>query len=248
MNPAIDLNADLGEGAGEDELVMRHVSSCAIACGGHAGDDDTMRETLRLARAHGVAAGAHPAYPDREGFGRRRMTMSAQALGDAIRGQIEALARIAARLGIGIDHIKPHGALYHEAARDRAIADLLVKAFRGVVGAGRVVGPPAGALRDAARDEGLAYIAEGFADRQYNADGSLRPRGEPGAIILDDDARIRQALALARGEPLALAKGGTLRLQVESLCVHGDSPGAGGAAERLREALEANGFTVRAAP
>jgi UPF0271 protein len=244
----IDLNADLGElpgaeGAALDEAVLRAVTSCSVACGGHAGDGEAMGRTLRAARAAGVAAGAHPSYPDREGFGRRRVEMPLPALREAVEGQVEALTAAARTEGVALRHLKPHGALYNEAHADEGLAEMLAEvcAARSLA----LYGPPGGALARAAGAAGVAFVPEGFADRRYLPDGRLTPRGRPGAVIDDEGAQARQALSLARGEPVE-AEGGRLSLRVRTICLHGDTPGAAASAKALRTALEAAGVTVAA--
>ncbi|MBB4658569.1 5-oxoprolinase subunit PxpA [Parvularcula dongshanensis] len=244
----IDLNADLGElpgeeGAALDAAIMPLLSSCNVACGGHAGNEETMRRTLAIAKAHGVAPGAHPSYPDREGFGRREVQIGNDALAASLAGQVTALIEAAAATGTALTHLKPHGALYHVAARDERVAATLatIASSHGLA----LVGPPTGALRAAAHAEDLAYLAEGFADRSYQADGTLTPRGRPGAVLTDHKAQARQALSLARGRPLD-TPGGSVTLRVETLCLHGDTPGAIGAARAIRSALEADGIEIGA--
>nr|MBA3948422.1 LamB/YcsF family protein [Acidobacteriota bacterium] len=179
----IDLNADMGEGAGADEALLGVVSSANIACGAHAGDPSLMRRTVRAARASGVAIGAHPGFPDREHFGRRELSMGAQAIEDSVIYQIAALAGIAAAEGAALAHVKPHGALYNMAANDLAMADAIASAIAIFDPSLVMVGLPASALARAAEKAGLAFAAEGFADRAYEPDGSLVARSTPGALI-----------------------------------------------------------------
>ncbi len=242
----IDLNADMGEYANGDQqaneaALMPLVSSCSIACGGHAGDETTMRKTLRLARAHNVSVGAHPAYPDREGFGRRHLTFEPAALASSLHAQISELHAIAKSEGMILHHIKPHGALYNDAVRNIDLANLIADA----TGKAIVVGPQRSALETAARAHGRAFAAEGFVDRLYLASGALTPRSEPGAVIADISVRAKQALAIARGDSFAAADG-DLRLAVKTLCIHSDSPGAVDTAKAVRLALEKDGFAIRA--
>lgn len=216
---AIDLNADLGEGCGGDDALLEVVTSASIACGLHAGDAATMRRTCAAAQQHGVRIGAHVSYDDREGFGRRALDVPLVRLQAQVRGQIDALAAFGP-----VVFVKPHGALYHRAGADRAVAEVIVAA----AGELPVVGPPGSALLEAAGPRG---IAEGFADRAYAADGSLVQRSRPGAL-LGGQAALEQARALAA--------------TVDTLCVHGDTPGAVGLARAVRRTLEAAGFAVRA--
>ena len=239
----IDLNADLGELPGDggralDAAILAHVTSANVACGGHAGDADTMRRTFAAARAADVRAGAHPSYPDREGFGRASMAMSAEALAETLDEQVEGAAAAARTEGMTLSHLKPHGALYHDARR-ADVAGIVTRCAKRYGLA--LYGPPSGALSRTARDEGVAYVAEGFADRAYRG-GDLVPRSELDAVIEDEAAQVEQALRLARGEawPDGPAE------PVGTICLHGDTPGAAASAARLREALEAVGIRVAA--
>lgn len=226
----IDVNADAGEGCDDAELAP-YVSSFNIACGAHAGDESTMRATLALARDHGLAAGAHPGYPDRERFGRVETGLPAGALAATVLRQVGQLEALARECGVRLTHVKPHGALYHRTVRDREAADAVASAVASIDRELIVVGFPDSALLAAAAAAGLASAAEGFADRGYGADGALLPRGEPGAL-LEGDAAVAQAVALAPA--------------VRTLCVHSDSPGAAATARALRRGLEAAGFAVAA--
>ncbi len=225
----IDLNADVGEGF-DDAGVARAVSSLNIACGAHAGDERTMRAALALAREHGLAAGAHPGYPDRDGFGRVESGLPAGAIGATVLRQVGELGALAAECGLRLAHVKPHGALYHRASGDpeaaRAIASAIAALDRELV----VVGFPGSALLSAAEAEGLAVAPEGFADRGYGADGGLLPRSAPGALLEGVDA-VAQARDLAP--------------RVRTLCLHSDSPGAVALARALRVGLEAEGWVVK---
>jgi 5-oxoprolinase (ATP-hydrolysing) subunit A len=242
---AIDLNADMGEYADEaqranEAALMPLVSSCSIACGGHAGDETTMRETVRLAKRRNVSAGAHPSYPDREHFGRRSLAIAAEDLLAALKSQIAALKKIAQEEGSALSHVKPHGMLYNDAARDLALARLVAEAAEGFI----LVGPPGSSLEAAATERDLRFAPEGFVDRLYLASGALTPRSEPGAIIADIGARAAQALAIAQGEDVN-ASDGSLLVSAQTLCIHSDSPGAVETAKAVRQAIEAAGFSVR---
>lgn len=253
--PSIDLNADVGEGYGQDAELMPLLSSANIACGWHAGDADTMRRTVRLALAHGVAIGAHPSFPDQEHFGRREMHLPAATLYAAMLEQIGALAEIVRTEGARLAHVKPHGALYNQAARDRTLAETLAAAVREWDPTLRLVGLAGGELLAAGRRAGLAVTAEAFADRRYQADGSLIPRSQPGALIENEAEALAQALALAQ-HGQAIAQNGSLlhvfpaapsaTLRASSLCLHGDSPHALAFARRIRQALERAGLVIQA--
>lgn len=222
------LNIDLGELPDEDEALYGCAHVANVACGGHAGDTASMERAVRSCREHGTRLAAHPSYPDREGFGRRRVAMTPEALRASVTEQCATLAAIARPLAIPIERVKPHGALYHAAREDAAVADALVRGAVEALGAGfTLVGPPRGELAAAARRAGIAYAREGFADRATRADGTLVPRDQPGALVLDP----AQAAARTR----ELAAGG----EVDTVCVHGDTPGAVAIARAVRAALDA---------
>lgn len=233
MGP-IDLNIDLGELPDEPPELFALATTANVACGGHAGDAASMERALLRATAHGTRIAAHPSYPDRAGFGRKSLPMDAAAIGAAVEAQCAALAAIAQRLGCPLRRMKPHGALYHDAARDASIAAAVIagaiRGFGAAAGEIVIVGPNAGSLQTEATRLGASYAREGFADRGYRPDGSLVPRSEAGALIIDPEAAARQALALARS--------GT----IETLCVHGDTHGAVAIAARVRVALAEAGL------
>lgn len=241
---SIDLNADLGEGESTDAELLEIVSSCNIACGGHAGDRNSMRATILAAAARGVVVGAHPSYPDREGFGRRSGFIDAAGLQPALERQLSELVDIAAQAGERIQHVKPHGALYNDAARDRSLADAVAATLESLGFDGALVGPPGSELEYAAANAGLAFIAEGFVDRAYRADGSLVPRSEPGAVHTDPAVAARQAVSIAVDGQVESSDGRPIRLPVATLCIHGDTPGAVASAEAVRAALESAGVTI----
>lgn len=247
----MDLNCDVGEsfGAyrmGDDASLLRHVTSASIACGLHAGDPGTMRRTLALAADLGVAVGAHPGFPDLAGFGRRAMDLSPDEVRDLVVYQVGALAAFATARGVALQHVKPHGALYNIAAARAPIAEAVA---RGVaeVDPGLVMFALAGSvLVLAARAAGLPVCEEGFIDRRYAADGSLVDRRQPGAVIDEPSACVRQALALARERCVMSASGVRVNVAVDTLCIHGDTPGAAALAQQVRAALEAEGVAVAA--
>lgn len=251
MRAAIDLNCDLGEsfGAwsmGEDEAVLPHVSSANVACGFHAGDPTVMRRTVALAKAHGVAVGAHVGLPDLQGFGRREMKVAPEEAYDFTLYQVGALAAIARAQGVDLSHVKPHGALYNMAARDRALADAIARAVRDAGPSLVLFGLSGSALTAAGEAAGLPVAHEVFADRAYRADGSLAPRGTPGALIEDPAVAGDRAASFAAGEPVAAVDGTLLRLRADTVCVHGDRIGAGDFAAALRARLDALGVAVGA--
>lgn len=242
----IDLNSDLGEGAGADPEVMPLITSANIACGGHAGDEATMDAAVHLALEHGVAIGAHPGYPDRDNFGRVALEMAPEALRVEIRSQVERLKVIAERAGGRVTHVKAHGALYNAAERDEALAATLAEALAQTDLQLVVFAPPGSALAGAAGQAGLRVAREGFIDRAYESDGTLRSRKLAGALITDPAAAAAQALAFVRDGGVSAYDGTFLMLGVDSLCVHGDTPGAPAILRAVRAALEAEGVSVRA--
>jgi UPF0271 protein len=241
----VDLNCDLGEGAGDDAAVLPHVSSANVACGVHAGSPSLMRETVVAAVRAGVAVGAHPGFPDRENFGRRALELPAPEVYDLVLYQVGALALFARQAGVRLQHVKPHGALYHVAAARPEIAEAVARATRDAREDLILIGPPDSALAASAADHHLRFAVEIFADRQYGEDGRLMPRGEPGAVLaLDDNAVADRAVAMVREGKIRTAQG-TARNQVgHTVCLHGDHPGAGTRARAIRSAFAAAGIEV----
>jgi 5-oxoprolinase (ATP-hydrolysing) subunit A len=252
MTTTIDLNCDMGEsfGAwtmGQDADVLEYVTSANIACGFHAGDPQTMRRTVAAAIARGVAIGAHPSLPDLAGFGRREMRVSADETYAMTLYQIGALAALARAAGTRLRHVKPHGALYNMAAKDRTLADAIAAAVRDFDAALILVGLAGSELPRAGEAAGLAVAHEGFADRRYEGDGSLMARSKAGAVIDDVEGAVAQAISIAsRGE--AQTPDGTLRIRADTICIHGDRPHAATFARRLREGLEAAGVAIAPLP
>lgn len=247
----IDLNCDMGEsyGAwqmGQDAQVLRHVTSANIACGMHAGDPLTMQRTVAAAVAHGVAIGAHPSLPDLQGFGRRVMAITANEAYALTLYQIGALSAFAHAAGSRLRHVKPHGALYNMAARDAALAQAIAQAVRDADAALILVGLAGSVLPAAGAALGLKVGHEAFSDRRYEADGSLTPRSEKDAVILDIDVAIAQVLAIVTQGNITTHDGKILSLQADTICVHGDRTDAAMFAERLRAALDQAGIEVRA--
>jgi UPF0271 protein len=247
----VDLNADVGETTGsvrhgDDEGVMPFITSASIACGFHAGDPGVMRATVALARAHGVAVGAHPGFQDLAGFGRRELPVAPQEVEDLVAYQVGALAGIAAGQGVSLTHVKPHGALYNMAARDRALAAAIVRGIRAVDASLVVFGLSGSELVSAARAAGLRAASEAFCDRAYQASGALASREIAGAVIANADAVARRAIAMVLEQHVVALEGTTVALEVDTLCVHSDTPGAGQLASGVRRALESAGIAVAA--
>jgi len=246
----IDLNADVGESTGlwslgEDEALIPLVTSVNVAAGFHAGDPVVMERTISLAVRAGAAIGAHPGYPDLAGFGRRAMGLTPAEIEAAVLYQVGAVAAFARAAGAELRHVKAHGALYNRAARDPDAAAAIARAVRRFSVDLVLVGLAGSALVAAGRDAGLAVAEEAFADRGYEADGSLRSRDRPGAVLHEPAAAAAQALAIARGT-LTASDGSPLRLRADTLCVHGDLPGAAARARAVRETLIAAGVEIRA--
>jgi len=229
----IDLNADVGEECGQDAALMQCITSANVACGRHAGSPTVMRNTVLLAVEHGVAVGAHPGFDDREHFGRRDLQLPAEQITDLVVRQVEALASITVHACTKLQHVKAHGALYNMAARDRRVADAIARAVASIDTSLILLGLPESELIAAGYAAGLRTAREAFADRAYRPDGTLVPRTEPGAVIHDPDQVLVRVVPLAR------------RLDVDTICVHGDTPGAADLARRIRAALELAKIDVR---
>ena len=237
MQP-LQLNCDMGESFGAwtmgmDEAVMPHVHSANIACGFHASDPSTMRRTVALAVQHGVRIGAHPAYPDLVGFGRRSMACSAQEVEDLLLYQVGALDGICRAEGASLSYVKPHGALYNDMMKQHALLTAVMRAVARF-------NPQLPLMLLARRDNSEAdLLFEAFADRGYDPDGYLLPRNQPGAVHHDPERILAQALSFARGEPIIASDGSQLTLHADSLCVHGDNAESVAVVARIRAALDA---------
>jgi UPF0271 protein len=247
---SIDLNADLGETVdgvptADDEAMFAVISSASIACGGHAGDAASMRAAVERAARHGVSVGAHPAYPDRENFGRVAVTMAADELAASVAGQLGALAAAGAELR----YVKPHGALYHAVSADRAQADALARAVAAqseLLGRALPILGLDGEIVRSAAAAGLPFVTEAFLDRGYLPDGRLVPRTQPGALLHDPQAVAARAVRLVKEGVVDALDGTLVRVDAASLCVHGDSPSAVAMARAVRAALDADAIEVRA--
>lgn len=246
MLRSIDLNSDLGEGAGADAEVMPLITSANIACGAHAGDEATMATTVQLALDRGVAIGAHPGYRDRESFGRVPLEISAAELRADLIVQIGALREIAGRAGTVVTHVKAHGALYNRAERDDGIAQSIAAAVSEADRRLVVFAPAGSAMARAAAAAGLRLAREGFIDRAYEPDRTLRSRRLPGALITDPAAAAAQALSFLRDGGVRAHDGSFVPIEADTLCVHGDTPGAVAILRAVRAALVAEGIALRA--
>lgn len=241
MTSAIDLNCDLGEGAGQDAALMPLITSANIACGAHAGNEATMRATMALARQHGVAIGAHPGFADRVNFGRKEIALSPAEVSELVERQIAALQALGP-----VGHVKAHGALYNMAGRDAALADAVAQAVRRR-GPELVLFALAGSeLIRAGRACGLRVASEVFADRTYQRDGSLTPRSRPDALIHDEEASVAQVLRMVRDGKVRTTDGTDAAIQADTICLHGDGPHAVAFARRLGVELRRAGIAIRA--
>ncbi|WP_455355036.1 LamB/YcsF family protein [Streptomyces sp. SYSU K217416] len=249
MAPTIDLNADLGEGFGrwtltDDDALLSVVTSANVACGFHAGDPSTMRRVCETAARAGVRIGAQVSYRDLAGFGRRAMDVPPDELAAEVAYQIGALEVFARAAGSRVGYVKPHGALYNRTVYDEAQAHAVVEGVRLAGGELPVLGLPGSRLLAAAERAGLTAVTEAFADRAYTAQGTLVPRGEPGAVLRDPEAVVAQALSMARDRTVTAITGEPLAVRARSLCLHGDTPGAAGLALRVRRELLGAGVAL----
>ncbi len=246
----VDLNADVGEsfGAwslGQDPAVMRSITSANVACGFHAGDPGVMRATVELAREHGVAVGAHPGFPDLAGFGRRELQVAPRDVEDFVVYQVGALAGIAAAQGVRLQHVKPHGALFNMAVRNAALADAIARAVALIDSSMILFGLPGSELVAAGTRAGLRTASEVFADRAYRPDGTLVSRNDEGAVIHDASRVEQRVIGMVRDQAVEAIDGSRVPLKVDTICVHGDTPGAAELAARVRAALENAGVEVK---
>ncbi|MFJ4203000.1 LamB/YcsF family protein [Streptomyces sviceus] len=248
---SIDLNADLGEGFGrwlltDDEQLLSVVTSANVACGFHAGDAATMRRVCELAAARGVRIGAQVSYRDLAGFGRRSMDVPSAELTAEVAYQIGALEVFARAAGTRVSYVKPHGALYNRAVHDEEQATAVVEGVLLADATLPVLGLPGSRLLEAAEKAGLEAVTEAFADRAYTEAGTLVPRGQEGAVVTDPEEVVARSLFLARDRAVTARAGARIEVEVRSLCLHGDTPGAVELARRVREGLETSGVRVEA--
>jgi UPF0271 protein len=247
----IDINSDTGEsfGAytiGHDAGLFKSITSANVAAGFHAGDPSVLRDTIRLAKKHGVAVGAHPGFPDLVGFGRRELNVTPKEAEDMVLYQVAAVAGVAAAEGVKLQHVKPHGALFNMAVRNRELSDAIargVAAFdKGLI----LFGLPGSEILNAGRAAGLRVAAEVFADRAYEPDGSLASRRKPGTVIHDAAAVVARTVRMAKEHSVVAIDGSVVSLEADTICVHGDTPGSDDLAAKIRAGLEAAGITVKA--
>ena len=247
----VDLNCDMGESqgsriVGDDDSIMPFISSANIACGFHGGDALVMDRTVKLAIRHGVNIGAHPSFRDLEHFGRREMQLSGPEVEQLVTIQVSALKAVAEANGVRLSHVKPHGALYNMSARDHGYAAAIARAVKAI-DPGLILFGLSGSLSIAAAEQhGLRHCSEVFADRTYQEDGSLTPRTSAGAMIGDPVKAVEQVLMMVCEGRVRAVSGKLIGIRAETICIHGDTPGAAAYARAIREGLEATGITIQA--
>jgi UPF0271 protein len=246
MKLSVDINADLGEGAGHDEELFELISSANIATGFHAGDSDSMHAAVSAAKKHGVAVGAHPSFFDRENFGRKELKISSPEVFDAVAYQLGVFQAIASAVGVRPNHVKPHGALYNMAVRDRDLADAIARAIKSVDPRLILFAPDKSELARAGEAYALQVAREIFADRNYLNDGWLVPRTRPDALLRDPKEAARRVLRMLREHKVRSVEGRDVEVRGETICVHGDTPGAVEFARELRSQLEREGVRISA--
>lgn len=246
MRLTVDLNADLGEASGHDEELFEVISSANIATGFHAGDSDTMHAAVSAAKEHGVAVGAHPSFFDRENFGRKELNVGNEEVFDAVTYQLGIFQAIASGVGVQANHVKPHGALYNMAVRDEKLADTIAQAIASVDLKLILFAPDNSELARAGTAHGLQIAREIFADRNYLNDGWLVPRTRPDALLRDPNEAAQRALRMLREGKVLSIEGRDVDVRGETICVHGDTPGAVEFARQLRSQLEREGVTISA--
>lgn len=242
---AIDINVDVGEGIGNEALIMPYISSCNIACGGHAGDIETMQRVVKLAKEHRVKIGAHPSFPDKENFGRVKMDMSCAALFTSIKQQIKALQDVLYQEHRVLHHVKPHGALYNLAAVDIKVANVIVEVMKDLVLPIKLYVPYKSVVADVALKNNIAITYEAFADRNYNDDLTLVSRQEKYALINDTDMMFEHVFKMLSKQKVKTIQNSEIEILAETFCIHGDNPDAVVLIKSLKEKLELNGIKIR---
>jgi UPF0271 protein len=247
----IDINSDVGEsfGAytiGHDAGLMKSITSANIAAGFHGGDPSVLRDTIRQAKTHGVAVGAHPGFPDLVGFGRRELNVTPKEAEDFVLYQVAAVAGVAAAEGVAMQHVKPHGALFNMAVRNAELSAAIARAVAAIDRSLILFGLPGSEILTAGRAAGLRVASEVFADRAYEPDGSLASRRKPGSVIHDPEAVVARAVRMVRDRTVVATDGSVVQLAADTMCVHGDTPGSDDLAAKIRAGLEAAGVTVKA--
>lgn len=241
----IDINCDMGEGIGDDEAIMPFISSANIACGYHAGDNETMKKTVELAIKNKVAIGAHPSFLDRENFGRTEIQLPGIEIYDLVVKQVYLLEEIARTAGVTLNHVKPHGALYNMAARDRNLANVITRAIKDVNEKLIVYGLSGSHLIHEAQTIGMRAASEVFADRTYQNDGSLTPRSQPNALIEDEKQAVQQALQMITQKTVTTANGKMISIVADTICIHGDGKHAVQFAKAIKGKLKTEGIKIK---
>jgi UPF0271 protein len=241
----IDINCDLGEGMGNDEAIMPYISSCNIACGVHAGDSATMRKTIALAKKHGVKIGAHPSYPDRVNFGRKVLNISSDKLITSIQDQVMSLKAMLTKSGTNLTHIKPHGALYNEAAINKRVAKSVLAAVKSFGEEIQLFVPYGSVIAELAKSEGVQIKYEGFADRAYQDDLQLVSRAHAGAMLHEPEKIYRHVSKMINDQQVGTISGNLQQIMVDTICVHGDNPEAVEIVKYLFEKLTIEGIMVK---
>lgn len=241
----IDLNCDMGEGIGNDAAIMPFISSANIACGYHAGNETTMKQTIQLALQHQVRMGAHPSFFDKENFGRKEMHLSGSEIYDLVLAQIKILDKIVKMSGAKLHHVKPHGALYNMSAKDASIARAIAKAIKYFDPELIVFGLSGSHSIHQAKEAGLKTASEVFADRSYQEDGSLTPRSQTNALIEDVDIAVQQILQMIQEKTVTAATGKTIPINAETICIHGDGKNAVAFAKQIHEAIKREGIKIQ---
>ncbi|RED49247.1 5-oxoprolinase subunit PxpA [Seonamhaeicola aphaedonensis] len=240
----IDINADVGEGIGNESELMPLISSCNIACGGHAGDVNTMHEVVQLAKKHKVKIGAHPSFPDRENFGRKRMDISCAALITSLKHQIKDLLSILHKENATLHHIKPHGALYNLAAENEKFANVIIEVIKSMDRPVQLYVPYKSVIATLAKENKIEITYEAFADRNYNNDLSLVSREENNAIITDENQMLQHVLYMVKNKMVKTVSGKEIPILAETICVHGDGPNVIKMVKTLNKKLEVNGVRI----
>ena len=240
----IDLNCDMGEGVGNDSLIMPYISSCSIACGGHAGDQNSVVETLLLAKKHGVKVGAHPAYPDPQNFGRKSMSLSKQELKQHLKNQLLLFVECCTQTKSSIHHIKPHGALYNDMFLDKIPTVVFVDLIKELLPEVIIYCAPGSLLEKESQKVGLKIMREGFMDRAYNSDATLRSRSVEGAVLTNFDQIGQQLISIVTKKQLSTKADKTIDFNVQTLCLHGDNPKAVAIIKHVHQLLKTHGIDI----
>jgi UPF0271 protein len=250
MSRAVELSCDLGEAVTDSERAVERaiwpmITAANVACGGHVGDVDSMREAIARCLEFEITLGAHPSYPDREGFGRRHVDMTFDDLVSALSAQLDVLRRLAADAGLEVERVKPHGALYNEAQKDDELAAAVLQAVTQTAPGAALVCAAGSAVERACSKSGARIVREAFVDRRYESNGSLQPRAQRNSLLIDPDEAAAQALRLAERGAVIAVDGSEVRIEFETLCAHSDMPGSVDRIRTVRERLEAAGFPLR---